>query len=90
LIIPNLLLQCFTITATSTSVGVTCPAEQTVDVDVYANPVITAAPDRITTICIGESVDLIAKGVSTYEWHTSATGETITVTPQFQTNYIIT
>jgi hypothetical protein len=73
----------FTLTANSQTtqpVVLTCPATQTVAVDVYFNPTITATPQR-TVICIKESVDLTADGGVSYTWSNNMTGTVITITP---------
>jgi hypothetical protein len=42
------------------------------------------------SICIGNSVTLIASGATTYSWSTSSTATSIVVSPATTTNYILT
>jgi uncharacterized repeat protein (TIGR03803 family) len=42
-----------------------------------------------TTICEGESTNLIANGASTYTWSTGAISNTISLTPSVTTNYSV-
>ncbi len=43
-----------------------------------------------TTICQGESITITAQGGQSYSWNTGQTGNTITVTPNQTTTYIVT
>jgi hypothetical protein len=79
----------FTISASTTSLSITCPVSQTVQTDLYPDPLITATAER-TTICAKESVELYADGGNTYLWNNGASGATISVSPQIQTNYTVT
>ena len=79
----------YVVTALSTSNAVTCPVTGTVAVAIYANPTVTAVPDR-TVICRNESVNLTGSGASTYTWNTQQVGTTVPVSPTVQTNYTVT
>jgi hypothetical protein len=79
----------FTISASSTSLSITCPVSQTLETGLYPDPVILASAQR-TTICVGESVDLYAQGGDSYLWNNGSSSSTITVSPQIQTNYTVT
>jgi hypothetical protein len=79
----------FTVTASTTSLAITCPVSQTVAVDLHPNPVILASAER-TTICMHESVELYANGGLSYQWNNGASHATITVSPQIQTTYTVT
>jgi hypothetical protein len=70
----------FTLSANTSSAGISCPSTKTVDVGIYYNPTITAVPDR-TTICRFEFVDIIAGGGVTYNWNTGSTNTVLTVSP---------
>jgi hypothetical protein len=78
----------FTLSASSTSLAITCPVSQTIALGLYPNPVIVAAAER-TTICARESVQLYASGGDSYQWNNGASGGTITVSPAIQTNYTV-
>ena len=55
-----------------------CQYRDTIVVVANPNPVISLGPD--TTICIGESIDLSpGAGYQSYDWNTTASSETITV-----------
>jgi hypothetical protein len=79
----------FTVSANTTSLSVTCPVSQTIQADLYPDPSITATAER-TTICAKESVELYAGGGNSYLWNNGASGATISVSPQIQTNYTVT
>lgn len=50
-------------------------------------PVVTADS---ATICVGDTVTLLASGASTYRWSNGATGRSITVSPSMTTTYSVT
>ena len=79
----------YVVTALSTSNAVTCPVTGTVAVAIYANPTVTAVPDR-TLICRNESVNVNGGGASTYTWNTNQVGTSVPVSPTVQTNYTVT
>jgi hypothetical protein len=78
----------YVVAATSTLSGVSCISTNTVNVSIYANPTITAAPSR-TIICKGEQVALNAFGGTTYTWSNQQSGSTVSVTLQSQTNFTV-
>ncbi|WP_317897580.1 glycine-rich protein [Aurantibacillus circumpalustris] len=88
--IPLTVASVFTLTANSNSVGLICPATQTIALGIYYNPTITAVPAR-TLICTKESVGITAAGATSYAWNNTMTGPTITVSPTGTTaNYTVT
>ena len=81
----------YTVTASSTTVGgLTCTNPQTIKVDIYNNPTITATSQR-TMVCRDEVVELYASGASTYTWLTGGNiqDDTISVSPVQKTTYIV-
>ncbi|WP_317897579.1 glycine-rich protein [Aurantibacillus circumpalustris] len=87
---PLTVASVFTLTANSNSVGLICPATQTIALGIYYNPTITAVPAR-TLICVKESVEITAAGGSSYAWDNTMTGPTITVSPNgTAANYTVT
>lgn len=81
--------EIFTVSASTTSLNITCPVSKTVAVGLYPTPSITAVADR-TTICVKETVEIHGEGGVTYTWNTGVSGPTIVVSPQLQTNYTVT
>lgn len=65
-------------------------ATDAVTVSVSPLPTVNAGSD--VTICFGQSTDLYADGLNTtgYEWNTGQNTQTISVTPNSTTNYIVT
>ncbi|WP_317897257.1 glycine-rich protein [Aurantibacillus circumpalustris] len=87
---PLTVASVFTLTANSNSVGLICPATQTIALGIYYNPTITAVPAR-TLICTKESVGITAAGATSYAWNNTMTGPTITVSPTgTAANYTVT
>ncbi|WP_317899912.1 glycine-rich protein [Aurantibacillus circumpalustris] len=87
---PLTVASVFTLTANSNSIGLICPATQTIALGIYYNPTITAVPAR-TLICTKESVGITAAGATSYAWNNTMTGPTITVSPTGTTaNYTVT
>jgi hypothetical protein len=81
----------YMVTAQSMSNNVYCNSTQSVNIAIYQNPTITAAPQR-TLICNGESVDLFGGGGATYIWTGtqlggSLQGGTVNVSPTKQATY---
>lgn len=56
-----------------------CPASGPIPVVTVASP----------TICVGDTVTLVANGASTYKWSTGATGGAIAVSPTETTTYSV-
>lgn len=79
----------FTVSAMTTSLIVICPGTQTVAVNLYPNPVITASAQR-TVICNKEHVTLTAGGGTAYAWSNGAQTSTISVGPTSNTTYTVT
>lgn len=42
------------------------------------------------TICVGETISLVATGANTYDWNTAVSGSTLVVTPSMTTSYVVT
>jgi hypothetical protein len=78
----------YPVAATSSSLGVSCVSTNSVIVTIYANPTITATPDR-TLICKGESANLLGFGGETYVWSTGQTGSVVPVNPLSNTVYTV-
>lgn len=79
----------FTVTALSTSFSVICPVSQTIALEVYPNPTITAVSHK-TLICRRESVKLDASGGMSYVWSNGTAGNQATVSPQSNCHYTVT
>jgi hypothetical protein len=78
----------YTVAAASTSNNVQCSTTQTLQVDIYAQPTVSAVAER-TLICRYEEVNLIAGGANSYTWSNSMQGGTVTVKPLSQTTYSV-
>ncbi len=65
-----------------------CVSSMNHTLTVYANPTITITGN--TTVNYGASTTLTASGASTYQWSTSATGNSVTVHPESTTHYSVT
>lgn len=77
----------YSITGTGTNLCVSDPVLSTVTI--YSLPVIGAAATR-TSICLKESVPVIATGGVSYVWGNASTNTTITVSPTTNTFYTVT
>lgn len=78
----------FTVAAFATSLTSNCPGSQTVAVDIYANPIISATAQR-TVICTKEHVVLSASGGTAYSWSNGQITPTINVNPTSNTTYTV-
>jgi predicted transcriptional regulator len=65
-----------------------CTSRDSSSITVNPLPVTSITPN--SSICLGGSINLTATGGSTYQWSTSATGSTISVSPSTTTNYSVT
>lgn len=65
-----------------------CSNTQSVSVTVNPSPTLSIA--GTTTICLNATTLLTASGASTYTWNTTASGNTISVTPTTTTVYSVT
>lgn len=72
-------------TVSGTNAG--CSGTKTVQVTVNPLPTVTV---NSATICPSSTVALIGNGAATYSWSTSATTQTIIVSPATNTNYTVT
>jgi hypothetical protein len=77
----------YTLTALSTSSGVTCPSTSTFQVLVNPNPSVNIVASS-TAICRGEQVSLTANGAGTYSWSDGSTSTSISITPTVITTLI--
>lgn len=78
-------------TYTATVTGANgCTATASTNVVIVNNPAasITALPD--STICLGETVSLVANTSSTYQWNTGETTNMIDISPGTDTQYTVT
>lgn len=55
----------------------------------FLNPTFLNVNSTNTVLCTGQSAVLTASGASSYSWNTGATASTISVTPNGNTNYVI-
>ncbi|MDX2172961.1 MAG: LamG-like jellyroll fold domain-containing protein [Bacteroidota bacterium] len=77
-------------TITNTNNVTSCSNTAVANVTVNALPTITVNTTN-TVLCVGQTVTLTASGTSTsYVWNTSATGNSISVSPTITTNYTVT
>ena len=65
-----------------------CVAQDTINLVV--NPLPTASINGTDTICIGDTTTLFASGGTGYVWNTTATTDSIVVSPISDTNYNVT
>lgn len=68
-----------------------CPHSGNITVTVNPNPVVTASAVN-TVICAGETTTLTGSGATNYMWTsaTTATGSSLVVNPNFNTDYLLT
>ena len=77
------------------TISTSCILTDTVSVFVNSLPTVTATIDK-DTICVGDSITLIASGTLTYDWTDLAAGssvgtlDTLTLTPGTTTDYVLT
>jgi gliding motility-associated-like protein len=72
-----------------------CYSIDSLDVTVFASPILTLSTTYVDTICIGSSVDFLVGGADTYDWTpslglSSTTGANITASPIVSTTYTVT
>jgi gliding motility-associated-like protein len=72
----------------------TCSVSATTSVNVVANPVINIIPN-VTGVCLGNNINLVASGGTTYTWSTEPSlnttiGTTVIATPTVLTSYTVT
>ena len=63
-------------------------SSDTIEVTVFPYPVASAGQD--TSICYGETINLVATGGTDYLWSTEETNDTISVSPEETTEYSVT
>lgn len=77
-------------TITNTNSVTSCSNTAVANVTVNSLPTVSASTTN-TLICVGQTATLTASGTSaTYTWNTSATGNSISVSPSVTTNYTVT
>ncbi|MCC6372500.1 MAG: T9SS type A sorting domain-containing protein [Bacteroidia bacterium] len=84
-------LTVYTASAVVTSSNnISCPASASLQLDVNANPTITAVPQR-SVICRNETTTISATGAATYTWNSVSFGSNIVVTSSLITtlNYSV-
>ena len=64
-----------------------CSGSVIATVVVNALPVVTV---NTSTICAGQSINLVANGAASYVWNTGAVSSSISVSPNITTNYSVT
>jgi gliding motility-associated-like protein len=74
----------YTVTGTDAN---SCVNTTTTSIVVNLTPTLTLTGD---TICVGETATLTAGGAASYTWSTSATTNTIQVSPMVTTQYVVT
>jgi hypothetical protein len=72
----------YVVAATSTTVGAICVSTNTVVVNIYNNPTITAVATR-TQVCRTETTSLVAGGGSTYTWSAASQTGSVAVVQLF-------
>ncbi len=77
-----------TITYTVTGMIGSCSGTDEIIVTVYSLPTVNAGND--TVICTGTTATITATGASDYEWNTTSTNASITVSPQNKATYTVT
>jgi len=78
----------YSLSATSASSGINCLVTKTLQVNLFAPPVLFANTSR-TLICKGERLIITGSGASSYTWNTQAQTSTIQVTPFVLTTYSV-
>lgn len=76
----------YTVTGTATN---GCTDQDQIQITVNAAPNVSISATD-STICYGESTDLIASGAQTYNWVQAISGSNPTVSPNSTTNYTVT
>src|SRR6201993_4010819 len=66
-----------------------CSSTQTTTINVTATPTVSISPTS-ATVCAGSSTTFTASGATTYSWSTTATTNTISVSPVSNTTYTVT
>lgn len=66
-----------------------CSNSTTISISVTNTPTLNIAASN-TFICIGQSVNLIGTGASSYSWSSGPTTSSITVSPTVNTSYVLT
>jgi gliding motility-associated-like protein len=66
-----------------------CSSTQTTTINVTATPTVSISPTS-ATVCAGSSTTFTASGATTYSWSTTATTNTISVSPVSNATYTVT
>lgn len=78
-----------TYTVSGSQTGCTAGSTNTVSVNVYALPSVSATSSN-TLICVGQSATLTANGAGSYSWAPTGSGSSIVVSPTVTANYTVT
>ena len=78
-----------TYTVSGTPTGCAVVSTNTVSVNVYALPSVSATTSN-TLICAGQNATLTAAGANTYAWLPSGSGSSIVVSPSVTASYTVT
>ena len=76
-------------TYTVTGINGVCSATQTIAINITTTPTVSIAASN-TVICNGSSATFTASGATTYSWSTSATTNTVSVSPISNATYTVT
>lgn len=80
----------YTVSAKTTSAGVSCPSSANITITLFNNPTITIVATK-TVMCKKDAgPKLTASGGATYAWDNATTNSTLIVTPSSTTNYTVT
>ena len=72
-----------------TGINGACTSTQSVTINVTATPIVNISPTS-AYICKGSNTTFTASGAMTYSWNTSATTNTVSVSPTNNTTYTVT
>jgi len=78
-----------TYTVSGTQTGCIVASTNTVAINVYALPTVSATTSN-TLICAGQNATLTATGANTYSWMPSGSGASIVVSPTVNATYTVT
>lgn len=79
----------YTLSATASSLSVSCPVEHTLQVLVYALPTITAVASK-TSVCKNQNFTLTATGANSYTWNFGALSSVAVTSSSVVSNIIYT
>jgi hypothetical protein len=79
----------YSVTATATLPGLSCPTTTNIAITVFANPTVSIVASSSVVCKSDASVTLTGNGAVTYTWSTNSTSTGISVHPQATTSYTI-